>query len=322
MYNKKHIDNKYKNVIIDNLYSKLDLSKYRYNLLNTEERLEHLKNIKHYVSPNYKGKNYLLILLKINKNNINNFPIACLIDRKKLSYHKTQIDLNNIEIIELSIKFPDSLYDGTIFDGKLIQNNDFSTFIIQDSYYYKGHNFLSLNMESKMIEINNMVDSINLSLEFKLICNKLYNYNDLKEIINNLNKSVYPTNGIIFYPLISGINILFLEKKVVDNIVNTNNNINYNITEGNLINDYVNTLKQRTYSYEISDKTKKLWLSKTLTADVYDISENINSEKIDIAAIPSLKISIMCDELINDTPIRFNCVYSSKFNKWIPIKPL
>lgn len=320
---KKHIDNKYKHIIIDNLYSKVDLSKYRYNLLNTIERLENLKNIQHYVSPNYKGKNYLLILLKINKNNINNFPIACLIDRKKLSYHKTQIDINNIEIIELSMKFPDSLYNGTIFDGKLIQNNDYSTFIIQDSFYYKGHNMLSLNMISKINEIKSMLDTINHSSQLKLICNELYNYNNLKEIITNLNNSAYPTNGIIFYPMISGINILFIEKKVVNtHIINniSEANINYNIYEGNLINDYINTLKHRVYSYEISENKKKLWLSKTLTADVYDISENIYGEKLDIAAIPSLKISIMCEELIKDVPVQFNCVYSSKFNKWIPIE--
>jgi len=322
---KKYIDNKYKQLIIDNLYSKVDLSKYRYNLLNSLERLENLKNIPHYVSSNYKGKNYLLILLKINKNNINNFPIACLIDRKTLSYHKTQIDINNIEIIELSMKFPDSLYEGTIFDGKLIQNNDHSTFIIQDSYYYKGHNMLLLNMISKINEIKSMLDNINHSSQLKLICNELYNYNDLKEIITNLNHSIYPTNGIIFYPMLSGINILFIEKKIVDNIVNINNNnninYNYNITEGNLINNYMNTLKQRIYSYEISENKKKLWLSRTLTPDVYDISENIHGEKLDIAAIPSLKISIMCDDLIKDIPLQFNCVYSSKFSKWIPIEP-
>ena len=44
--------------------------------------------------------------------------------------------------------------------------------------------------------------------------------------------------------------------------------------------------------------------------------------KISIALIPNLKISYMCDNLINDKPIQFNCIYSLKFKKWIPILPI
>lgn len=338
---KKNINNDNKKIIIEYLYSNLDLSNYRYNLLNSIERLEYLQNTEHYISPNFKGQNYLLILLKINKNNINNQNslISCLIDRKTLSYHKSNLDINNIKMLNFDMIFPESLYNGTIFDGKIIQNNDNNnniTFLIQDCYYYKGYNMLTMNMISKFNEINNIITSIQLPSNIKLICNTLYNYEDIKNIINNLNSNKYPTNGLIFYPKLSGINFLYIEKKMINknisnNLIIESNNINLSNNtiipndsiiqlNYNIINNYVDTLKTRVYSYEICTKKKNLWLCKTSIVDVYDISENEYSEKIDIATIPSMKLSIMCNELIKDNPVQFECVFYDKFNKWIPIK--
>ena len=45
-----------------------------------------------------------------------------------------------------------------------------------------------------------------------------------------------------------------------------------------------------------------------------------NDNKLGIASIPSLKISHMCDELIQTEPVKFHCTYCNKFKKWIPIK--
>jgi hypothetical protein len=48
-------------------------------VLNSINRLEYLRDNHHYVSPNYKGLNYLLILINIDDKNI-----SCLIDRYPL----------------------------------------------------------------------------------------------------------------------------------------------------------------------------------------------------------------------------------------------
>lgn len=68
-----------KSKIIDYLYSKLDLSKYRYIMLNNIQKLKFLHDNEHYVSPNFKGYNYLLIMLTINNN-----QYCVAIDRKKV----------------------------------------------------------------------------------------------------------------------------------------------------------------------------------------------------------------------------------------------
>ena len=60
-------------------------------------------------------------------------------------------------------------------------------------------------------------------------------------------------------------------------------------------------------------------LSRTIIHDVYDISENENGDKEGIALIPNLKTSQLCDDIINDKPVKFNCIFSMKFKKWIPL---
>ena len=56
------LDNDIKYKIIDFLYNKIDLQKYRYIILNKIETLNFLQDNHHYISPNYKGFNYLFII--------------------------------------------------------------------------------------------------------------------------------------------------------------------------------------------------------------------------------------------------------------------
>lgn len=306
------VDYDTKQKAIDWLYSKLDLSKYRYIMLNNVSKLKFLQDNEHYVSPNFKGYNYLLMMLKINDKNL------CLaIDRKKLSYHKNQLDMKTFNVILLNIKTSESIFKGTIFDGKLIQTNNEFIFLIQDCFYLMG-NTIDLEIDKKLAHVDNILKNhfkkpYCTNFEFKL--NKMYKYDELETMIESLPNLAIGTNGIIFYPKKSGVNILHIEKKVEKvEIKNVIEQKSYDI-----IHDFVDFLKSRTYSYEQNGKTKNLWLHRTLIPDVYDIAESENDERIGIAMIPNLKISQLCDEVINDKPVKFNCIYSNKFKKWIPL---
>ena len=113
------VDYDTKQKVIDWLYSKLDLSKYRYIILNNVSKLKFLQENEHHVSPNFKGYNYLLIMVKINDKNL------CLaIDRKKLSYHKNQLDMKTIQIIQINMRTTELMYNGTIYDGKIIKSRE------------------------------------------------------------------------------------------------------------------------------------------------------------------------------------------------------
>ena len=79
-----------KNKIIDFLFSSIDLSNYRYNMLSNVQRFQFLKDNEHYVTPNFMGYNYLLLFLTIDGNK---YSVA--VDKKRLSYHKNQVNLHS-----------------------------------------------------------------------------------------------------------------------------------------------------------------------------------------------------------------------------------
>ncbi len=314
------VDYEAKNKIIDYLYSKLDLSKYRYIMLNNMQKLKFLHDNEHYVSPNFRGYNYLLIMLTINNN-----QYCVAIDRKKLSYHKSQLDMKTIQVIQVNLKATDTIYNGTMFDGKIIQTKGEHIFLIQDCYYLMGNKMFEMEMGQKMAQLDTILkthfkkDKTPYCGNFEFKLNKLCKYTELENLIGNLSTLTIPTNGIIFYPRFSGVNVLHIEKKSDKIDINTSNNEVIEQKSFHIIHDFVNFLKSRTYSYESNGKHKIYWLSRTLIPDVYDISENANGEKEGIALVPNLKISQLCDNIITDKPVKFNCVYSNKFKKWIPL---
>jgi hypothetical protein len=333
------VDEYIKTKVIDYIYSNLNLSNHRYIMLNTIQKLKYLQDNEHYVSPNFKGYNYLMIMLTIDGSHI-----CVVIDRKKLSYHKEQLDMKTIQIIQINMIFSKIIYSGTILDGKLIQTNNEYIYLIQDCFYLMGKHMFKMEMMQKMNYLDTILkthfikntneitngdyqhsystknqnnSSYRTNFNFKL--NKLYKYNELENLINSLSKLHINTNGIIFYPKYSGITNIHIEKKVEKVDINTNNKEIIEQKSYHIIHDFVNFLKSRTYSYESNNKMKILWLNRTSIPDVYDIAEVENGEKQGIALIPNLKISQMCDELIGDKSIKFNCIFCNRFKKWIPL---
>ena len=318
-----------KQQVIDYLYNKVDLTKYRYIMLNNISKLKFLQENEHYVSPNFKGYNYLLIMMTIN-----NIRYCFLLDRKKLSYHKNQIDMKALQILSIKMNASEAMFCGSIIDGKLIQSNNNYHFLIQDCFYLMGNKLLEMEIYQKLQHIDSVLKN-NFSKElndkycnnFDFKINKLYNYTELIELINTTLPQIKQlVNGIIFYPKFSGVNILHLDKKVEKNITLTDNitveNKSSDIIEQksySMINDFVNFLKNRTYSYEKNGKMNVLWLSRTEIPDVYNINENLDTEKLGIALIPNLKISHLCNDYIKDEPVKFNCIFSNQFKKWIPL---
>lgn len=315
-----------KQQIIDYLYNKLDLTKYRYIMLNTIQKLKFLQDNQHYVSPNFKGYNYLLIMVTINE-----IKYCVLLDRKKLSYHKNQLDIKALHIIMINMTALDSIYRGTIIDGKLIQSNNEYYFLIQDCFYLMGNKMLEMEINQKLQHIDMILknnfrkdigDNYCNNFEFKI--NKLYQYSELVELIQTKMPSIkLSINGLIFYPKFSGVNVLHVEKKIEKIESNFNNTMpSSDIIEQksfHIIHDFVNFLKNRTYSYEKNGKMKIHWLTKTEIPDVYSLCDKIDGDKIGIALIPNLKISHLCNKLIDDKPTKFNCIYSNQFKKWIPL---
>ena len=326
-------DYKVKTDIVDYLFNNIDLSKYRYNMLSSLQKLEFLKSSPHYVAPNYKGINYLMIFKSINNN-----KYCVLIPKKNLSYHRNQCNVKNLFVIRLKVDVNDCMFNGTIFDGKVIstkdetdENNIINLFLIKDCYYLMGNNIEGMEMKQKMIHLNTIIknnfNGKNTCNNFEFKLNNLLEYSSLEQIIDNIKnkKTKIKTVGLEFFPKYSGITIVYLSEKSSDKnitITNNDNTVNINSVESftyNLIHNLTTVLDTRVYPYENSKKIRKLYLEKTDISDVYEVIDE--DEKIGIAHIPNYKISKMCRENIKNRTL-VKCCYNDKFKKWIPLEIL
>jgi hypothetical protein len=310
-----------KNKIIDYLYNTLNLSKLRYGMLDTIPKLKFLQDTTHYVTPNYKGLNYFLIFVTIMGNSY-----SVLINRKKLSYHRNQIDMKTVLIIKLFINTNSNMYNGTIFDGKIIQKENKNYFLIQDCFTILGKTILDMDMHEKILYLNDIINS-NLSnkccnnFSFKL--NKLYEYSDLPELISKIIPECgILSNGIVFYPKQSGNCILHIEKKIDKIEIQSSQIEKIEPKSYDLIVNFINFLEARSYSYEKENKHRIFYICKTEIPDVYNLFNKKDEPKLCIAHIPNLKISHYCEKNITNQLVKINCVYYAKFDKWIPIKIL
>lgn len=308
-----------KNKIIDYLFNTIDLKNFRFNMLENMKQLEVLKNTPHFVSPNFRGYSYYLIFTSIN-----NIQYCVAIDKRKLSYHKEKINLRQVLIYLIKINTFKNIYRGSIFDAKLVKHENNYYMLINDCFVLMGNNLLKMNLNEKMKYINGIISNkINNSScnNFTFKVNKLYEYSELENLINNIIPACkLDINGIVFYPEYSGISKIFINKpKKVKEKIEYISNENVSNETYKLISDFKDFLKARKYSYE-NGKTKKLILEKTDITDVYNVYTINGSEKLGIAHIPNLRISSMCNEIFeNNTKSKFNCVFNDRFKKWIPL---
>lgn len=318
---------KEKQQIINELFTNLDLSKFRYNLMNDSnyiQTLNFLSKNNHFVSLLYKGSNYLLCFFKINGKHC-----CYCIDRKTLRYHKNEINYKKLLIVKLIVRAQPKIFEGSVFNCRLIQDGDKANFKIYDCFKYQNSfSIPNLDLDQKLKFLNNNI-SINFTLDkyIKINTIDLYEYSDLRKLVTNLiPESDFNVIGITFLPLKSGMEIIYIDNN--DNETSqSKNQTQTTFSEQVNIKDLKkfglsNLLEKRIYEYEKIGKEKNLFLKKTDITDVYSIFENYDKEKkLGIAYIPSLKISHMCKEQIcDDNYYEYNCRFNEKRNKWIPIK--
>ena len=312
-------DNNIKKKIINLLFSKINLSKYRFNMLDSINKLNFLKNNTHYFSPNFRGVNYIMVFTKIN-----NTKYCVIINKKNFSYHKNNINYNRINIIKIKVLVNNNIFNNTIFDGKFIYNNNVSYFLIKDCYIINNTSIEHMEILEKLTYIDNIIKTQfhgNDTCEnFIFKINNLKTYDMLEETIAKKYSHKIPIVGLEFYPKYSGVTIIYIDKNKKNNTVTIdNNNNNIQSFSLDLITNLPKILLNRKYSYE-DNNTTKLFLKKTDIRDVYNVYDNINNNKLSIAHIPNYKTSIYCYKNIPENKyVQFNCIYYDKFKKWIPI---
>jgi len=312
-----------KQVLIDYLFSNVDLSKFKYRILKDQNDLQLLLNNKYMLGFNYIGYSCLLIFIKIGKK-----YYSYLIDRKTLNYSKNKCNMENIKIIEINVKIDLSIYNGTIFDGIYNFSGRKKTFIITDCYCFRGNDMVMRHINNKMMEIDTFFKTCynkdNAMNDIQLIINKLHKINELETLANNnINRdNNLLTKGIVFYPEISDTKLIFLfNSEIKQNKININDNKNNK-----------NIIKKTIFKA----KTKKpiiltFLIKKTQIIDTYSLflSEKINKnekkikmKKIDIAYVPTKECSRLCKILLNNDNkfALVKCKFITDKQKWIPLK--
>ena len=273
-----------KKKILDFLYKNVDTFKIKTSEIKEEKDLMNIKNNRYYIYPNISGKDYIFIAKKIK-----NIFYAVLIDKDNLK-DDINLNYNSIDIIGLKIRLSLSVYDGTIFDGRLVNLGGTSIFIINDSYLINGKEIkLRKDREELYHFINDslIIDDNMNPISFKI--NKLYDLSDIDTIVNDkIKNSKYNVTSLTFTP----------EEENVK---------------------YIHEI------CKVSEKNVKMsFLAKLINVDVvnlYAIDDNNEKRKIGIAHIPTIKSSHICNQHIpSDDYVKVVCKLNTNFRKWQPIE--
>jgi len=285
-----------KKAIIEWLYNKFNINKFRYTIIKEDSHLDFLQKNEHYILLNYASINYLLLFLFVGTQKK---KMCILIDRKSLVYQPKNYDdvIRSVVMYSLELKFQvkGDLYKGTLLDVKMINN----TFYVYNLFLWKGED----KTNESSLENFHLIDHEHV--EFINQC-KLYRYSDLlilKDIIDNDNK----VKGLIFIPKIPGNMMIFLSS---GNNTNNNNNIIKQKNEVNII-DGKPIIEHNIFKMNITD-----------LPDVYQLY-NENDKKTTIAYIPNIKTSEIVRSWYksnNKRNLTVKCEYREHLDKYVPIE--
>lgn len=324
------IDINTKKSLIEYIDITINLSNFKYKLIEFEYDLMLIKDKPYMLSPNYMGIMGLLVFAKIDGK-----FLSVIIDKKQLTYNLGKIDYNTIKIIPITFRGDESLYDGTIIDGVLMfdDHSGIKKFVVNDVYTLRGKNLVDDRLFNKMINIAVYLETIKHNIienDVVFIVNKLYKLDQIDDLINNIMpglKYSKSLSGVAFYPELSGSKLLYLysNNNVKDNIpVNipkiddtpiAKNEYEIIDVKNNVSNDDTDTLTFKVKKTEIVD-VYSIYLGEMLPNNYFKYV------KIGRAYIPTIESSVFCSEAFTNSgkiELLMDCKYDKSKNGWIPI---
>lgn len=338
-----------KEQLVNYIFNVVDLSRFKYELLQFDTELHQLVEKKYFLSANFSGSNCLLIFTKIRDT-----YHSCLIDRKTLSYNRQKININDVKTFPVNLKLDREIYNGTIFDGIYVQGKK-NTFVITDVYFFKGQDYTMSKLDSKLLTIFSYLRSNYNENEktnnITLTVNKLHPLGDIETLVETDIPKIkdFFVRGIAFYPEKSGTKLIYLYG---------NENKDNNTSGQMMIQPKINTKQpqqKQLYQEQISEpiqttpkikKQSKLFycpkkkqdeeyvfqMKTTEMPDVYllNIVEPVKKDgktllktvKIGIACVPTYTRSKWCKELMKNSNgnILVHCKFNAEKMTWEPIK--
>jgi hypothetical protein len=262
-----------KQKIFDHLFQKCNIqmhctNKY-FRVFNEETDLALLKKYKHLAYINTNHKINLIVLAKFQ-----NKPICLYIDKFTGS------------IYLLKCQFSSSLYEGTIFEGKLIETSTANYFMISDFLVYMKKKLSTVALDHRLNLLKSIFSPENYhpdaTLEpFKMMIENFVEYSQLESYISDyIPTTPYKDQilGIIFRPVShSNKNLIYhfnREKKTPNNTLNNTTNNTPNNTANNTTNNTTNNIKSPSSLLSIS------LVSSSITTKIEPVSSSNSSQGI------------------------------------------
>jgi hypothetical protein len=345
--NSHNYDLNEKKLLIDYIYSNINISKFKYKLLENYSDLANFQESqKFYVSANFSGSNCLLVFCKL-KGKFYSF----MVDRKTLSFNSEQIKYESVNIIPVNIKLENSIYNGTIIDGIFIKHDKKKEkfFVITDLYMFRGVTTEKDKINMKLSNIETYLDyNMKSCQNLILTINKLYELENIDKLVNDDIKKTHDfhVRGLSFYPETSATKLIYVFNEDKDKkVLNKNNGSESSSRENREIilpstnnNNQVSENKKTKIKYSIKSEFKNqeiifvLELKKTEISDVYKLfaveefekedKKILRTKKMGIAYVPTRDISLKCKEIFNKNVngrALFACKFDDNKNKWIPL---
>ena len=96
-----------------------------------------------------------------------------LIEKRKLKFNLENCDIKDIKICNVNYKAQNKIYICSIFDGRLINNNNSNIFLIQDCYYLDGIKMNAWKIDKK---INYIDEYINKNIKDSNLKIRIFKY--------------------------------------------------------------------------------------------------------------------------------------------------
>ena len=263
------------------------------------------KNIE-YVIPHIKGEPYFLVFGTFNRKNV-----TYMIEKRKLKFSLDQCEIKDIKISQCDYKSTAKTYIGSIFEGRLVNNDSSNIFLIQDCYYLDGTRMNAWKLEKKLNYLDEYISKHINNQNIKI--RKVDNITDIVELDNKISKSTVEINGFIFLQARSGISYIFIDNE------NFQNNKNVKEQAPSIIPSSVPNIIPTITPTISNSETNTFTVKKDAKPDVYHIYDNDNL--IHFASIPDTFTSqLVFDALKNVDFAKFKCIMCPKWKRYKPVE--
>ena len=277
-----------------------------YRILN-KGSLQHLAKYPHLVTLSTYGKKFLLCLIKIEDKN-----------------HTIFVDRKREMMIYMPMGFDKNLYQGTIFDGELMKDNDGKwIYFVTDIPLYNGKSTYTKSLQERIEIVKDILGTQFIVNEMDFCAFEMkeyFPYKFLEDLSNGYRQRLnYKCSGLIFKNQVKS------EKALL--YIFIANRTNTVVPAGSIvpIKPKIKVIDDALLDDEEFIGENRVFLLKTTELpDVYELyalDKDQKKIKIGMAGITSLEVSQVVSNIIEDQEeLNMECRFVPRFKKWEPVK--